>query len=140
MKKIKDITNLDLIGKQLKSKKVWSTIRPSMLEEATDILEDDYTIYVNLILKKNMAIAELYHINAPYGPMTKKDAEYIIDNAAITVAKDELELRYLVCLGEAGIFFHEVLVDFKRNLFYDIIVEDDPTKEYIKVLNTYDIF
>lgn len=140
MKKIKDITKLDLIGKQLKTKKVWSTIRPCQLEQAADMLEDSYTIYTNLILKKNMAVAELYYLNAPYGPMTKKDAERIIDNAAITVAKDELELRYLVCLGEAGIFFHEVLVDFKRNIFYDIIVEDDPNKDYIKVLNTYDIF
>lgn len=55
--------------------------------------------------------------------------------------KGDLEIRYVIGKDpEYGFLFTEVLYDNRTGIFYDVIVEDDYSSEFIYLSSTYELF
>lgn len=55
--------------------------------------------------------------------------------------KGDLEIRYVIGKDpEYGFLFTEVLYDSRTGLFYDVIVEDNYSSEFIYLSSTYELF
>lgn len=139
MKKFK-VTNISTLLKSVKDCKHIVAIKSTQLEDAKEVLKKKYIVHTHDMLSREAAISCIEDCYSYYGPISHRDAANIVDRAAITKVKEELTYCYVIFLNDNEVNIYEALVDFNRNDFYDIIVEDQYDKDYIKVLSRSDLF